>query len=77
MLAEGYTRAELFDLWRTFKTMPDAVQRLADFAVIDKGAAALMHMSFWREYRESYGSAEPEQPPQFPKAKIKPSDWMW
>ena len=77
MLTEEYSRAELFDLWRTFREMPDAVRMLSDFADCDKGRAALMHLAFWREYRERYGSAEPEQTLQFPKAKIKPSDWMW
>ena len=77
MLTEEYTRSELFNLWRNFRESPDAVRMLSDFAVIDQGAAALMHMSFWREYRERYGSSEPEQPPQFPKAKITPDMWEW
>lgn len=69
----GYTKQELFELWRYFRGQRDEVTVMMDFALVDRVKARLL----CKEFERKLTGETPDPPPMFPPAKHDDNDFMW
>lgn len=53
-----YTREELFQLWRRFRTDNNAAEILREFALTDEETAKRLHEDFLNRYEANYLSLD-------------------